>query len=83
MQETNKPEEMKRYLLKIVNWLLKKCDNDSHFVVMSRSQNETFIFIDGEVKEPRTIYGSVLSEDNQKKLDGYLDKYFELINKPR
>ena len=71
---------MKRYILKIVNWLLKKYDNDSHFIVMSRSQNETFIFIDGEVKEPRTICGSILSEEQQNKLDGYLDEYFELLN---
>ena len=72
---------MKELLLKFVNWLLKKHDNNSHFIVMSRSQNETLVFIDGKVKEPRTIHGTLLTEDQQRKLDGYLDEYFELLNR--
>ena len=70
---------MKTFLLKFVNWLLKRKDKNSHFIVMSRTQNETLIFIDGKVKEPRTVHGTLLSEDQQHKLDGYLDEYFELL----
>ena len=73
---------MKTILLKILNWLFKKFDRKSHFIILSQNQNRTYIFIDGKEKLPVNYYsGKSLTTLELNKLNSILSDYFKLIDK--
>lgn len=73
---------MRTLLLKFVCWLLRITDKKSQFIVVVRSESNSYFFVNGKKATARNpITGFAVSTKEKERVDKILDEYFLLLNK--
>ena len=68
---------MKTLLIKLLNYFLRKSDSNSQFVILSRSENITSIYVNGKKQIPVNFHsGKPLNVNEKYLLEKTLDEYF-------